>query len=194
MSGRAEGPRSRRHHHGHWSVHARVERFAEPALLLLLRERPAHGYDLLERLPELTGEQRVEMGNLYRLLRALEEEGLVSSEWDALPPVPPSAATRSLPPARNSSSTGSRRCAAHRSARPSFSSDTRRGGEHARHHHHPGRGHGPRGLFRGGFPNRRELIERLENHQRDLEQQLADIADVLAHLRDRGDESQPQQG
>jgi DNA-binding PadR family transcriptional regulator len=58
-----------------------VERFTEPALLLLLRERPAHGYDLLERLPELTGEQRVEMGNLYRLLRGLEEEGLVASEW-----------------------------------------------------------------------------------------------------------------
>jgi len=63
-------------------VLARVERFAEPALLLLLREQQAHGYDLLERLPELTGEQRVEMGNLYRLLRALEEEGFVSSEWD----------------------------------------------------------------------------------------------------------------
>ena len=76
------GPRSRRHHAGHWRVFARVERFTEPALLLLLRERPAHGYDLLERLPELTGEQRVEMGNLYRLLRALEEEELVSSTWD----------------------------------------------------------------------------------------------------------------
>src|SRR3982750_1993478 len=75
------GPRSRRHHRGHWQVNARVERFAEPALLLLLRERPAHGYDLLERLPELTGEQRVEMGNLYRLLRGLEEEALVRSEW-----------------------------------------------------------------------------------------------------------------
>jgi PadR family transcriptional regulator PadR len=82
------GPRSRRHHGGHWRVLARVERFTEPALLLLLRERPAHGYDLLERLPELTGEQRVEMGNLYRLLRALEEEGLVSSEWDAGSPGP----------------------------------------------------------------------------------------------------------
>jgi PadR family transcriptional regulator, regulatory protein PadR len=75
------GPRARRHHGGHWRVFARVERFTEPAILLLLRERPAHGYDLLERLPDLTGEQRVEMGNLYRLLRALEEEGLVSSEW-----------------------------------------------------------------------------------------------------------------
>jgi PadR family transcriptional regulator PadR len=69
-------------------VFARVERFTEPALLLLLRERPAHGYDLLERLPELTGEQRVEMGNLYRLLRALEEEGFVSSEWDDASPGP----------------------------------------------------------------------------------------------------------
>jgi PadR family transcriptional regulator, regulatory protein PadR len=75
------GPRARRHHGGRWRVFARVERFTEPALLLLLRERPAHGYDLLERLPELTGEQRVEMGNLYRLLRALEEEGLVASTW-----------------------------------------------------------------------------------------------------------------
>jgi len=82
------GPRSRRYHGGRWRVLARVERFAEPALLLLLREQPAHGYDLLERLPELTGEQRIEMGNLYRLLRALEEEGLVSSEWDGASPGP----------------------------------------------------------------------------------------------------------
>jgi hypothetical protein len=52
---------------------------------------------------------------------------------------------------------------------------------HHRHH----RGHGPRMLFRGGFPSRPELIERLESFQRDLEQQLADVADVLAHLRDR---------
>ena len=62
------------------------------------------------------------------------------------------------------------------------------------HRHHHGRGHGPRMFFRGGFPSRHELIERLENHQRDLEQQLADIADVLTHLRARGDEAQPQQG
>ena len=54
---------------------------------------------------------------------------------------------------------------------------------HHRQHHR--RGNSPRMFFRGGFPNRLELIERLENHQRDLEQQLADIADVLTHLRDR---------
>jgi poly-beta-hydroxybutyrate-responsive repressor len=58
-----------------------VERFVEPSLLLLLRERPLHGYELLERIPELGVEGRVDIGNLYRLLRALEEEGLVRSEW-----------------------------------------------------------------------------------------------------------------
>ena len=73
---------------GHWGVRARVERFSEPALLLLLRERPAHGYELLEALPALTGEARVDMGNLYRVLRALEEDGLVRSKWDADEPGP----------------------------------------------------------------------------------------------------------
>jgi len=76
------GPRSRRRlHSGRWGVTARVERFSEPAVLLLLRERPAHGYELLERLGELTGEARVDMGNLYRVLRALEQEGIVTSDW-----------------------------------------------------------------------------------------------------------------
>jgi PadR family transcriptional regulator, regulatory protein PadR len=79
---RFRGARARRRiGPGEWSVRARVERFGEPALLLLLSERPAHGYDLLEQLPELTGEQRIDMGNLYRVLRALEEDGIVRSEW-----------------------------------------------------------------------------------------------------------------
>jgi PadR family transcriptional regulator, regulatory protein PadR len=74
---------------GHWAVQARVERFIEPALLLLLRERPMHGYELIERIPEVAGEElRVDVGNLYRVLRALEEEGIVSSEWSAELPGP----------------------------------------------------------------------------------------------------------
>ena len=59
------------------------------------------------------------------------------------------------------------------------------------HGHHHGHGHGHRHgrmFFRGPFPNRHELLERLESYQRDLEQELADIADVIAHLRDRGSE------
>jgi len=74
---------------GHWAVHARVERFVEPSLLLLLRERPMHGYELIERLPEVAGpEARVDVGNLYRVLRALEDEGIVRSEWSAELPGP----------------------------------------------------------------------------------------------------------
>jgi poly-beta-hydroxybutyrate-responsive repressor len=70
-------------------VRARVERFVEPALLLLLRERPHHGYELIERLPEVAGEDtRIDVGNLYRLLRALEAEGVVTSEWSADLPGP----------------------------------------------------------------------------------------------------------
>src|ERR671915_2078264 len=91
--------RGRRAHHGarcrsyvrpgHWAVQARVERFVEPSLLLLLRERPMHGYELLERVPEIAGEDvRVDVGNLYRILRALEEEGIVRSEWSADLPGP----------------------------------------------------------------------------------------------------------
>jgi poly-beta-hydroxybutyrate-responsive repressor len=58
----------------------------EPAVLLLLRDGPLHGYELIERLPPLVGEERVDMGNLYRFLRALENDGIVTSEWrDDLP-------------------------------------------------------------------------------------------------------------
>jgi poly-beta-hydroxybutyrate-responsive repressor len=65
-----------------------VERFVEPSLLLLLRERPHHGYELIDRLPELAGDGRIDVGNLYRLLRALEAEGVVTSEWRADLPGP----------------------------------------------------------------------------------------------------------
>ena len=74
---------------GDWAVQARVERFVEPSVLLLLRERPMHGYELLESLPDLVGEDtRVDVGNLYRVLRALEEEEIVRSEWSADLPGP----------------------------------------------------------------------------------------------------------
>lgn len=65
------------------------------------------------------------------------------------------------------------------------------------HHHHrrygapEGRG---RVLFRGPFPNRQELLARLESYQRDLEQELADVADVIEHLRDRPHEGGEQDG
>ena len=84
------GPRSRRYlRPGHWEVRARVERFIEPSVLLLLRDHSVHGYELLERLSELAGDDAaVGAGNLYRVLRSLEDEGLVTSEWNADLPGP----------------------------------------------------------------------------------------------------------
>ena len=55
--------------------------YLRPCVLLLLREQPAHGYDLLERLRPL-GFVRDDPGRLYRALRALEDEGLVRSAWE----------------------------------------------------------------------------------------------------------------
>ena len=51
---------------------------------------------------------------------------------------------------------------------------------------HHGHRHGRRGRlhFRPPFPNRQELLERLEAYQRDLEQEVADLDDLIRHLRD----------
>ena len=59
------------------------------------------------------------------------------------------------------------------------------------HHHRHGGGRGARMFFRGSFPSRHELLERLESYQRDLEQELADIDDLIRHLRDEEPESPP---
>jgi len=67
-------------------VQARIERFVEPALLLLLSEGASHGYELAEQLADLLQVERVDYGNLYRMLRRLEAEEVVTSEWnDELP-------------------------------------------------------------------------------------------------------------
>lgn len=55
--------------------------FLRPMLLLLLAERASHGYELLEQIEEL-GLERADPGGLYRTLRAMEQEGLVSSWWE----------------------------------------------------------------------------------------------------------------
>jgi PadR family transcriptional regulator len=73
---------------GRWQVRARLERFTEPAVLLVLRDSPGHGYELLEKLQALMPAERIDMGNLYRILRSLERDGLVDSAWDDDAPGP----------------------------------------------------------------------------------------------------------
>ena len=58
----------------------RARSLLRPAILLLLKERQSHGYELVSRLSEL-GFDVPDFGGLYRALRAMEDEGLISSSW-----------------------------------------------------------------------------------------------------------------
>jgi poly-beta-hydroxybutyrate-responsive repressor len=55
--------------------------YLKPCLLLLLAEGPSHGYELLEQVRRM-GIKGAEPGGLYRYLRAMEKEEMVSSWWE----------------------------------------------------------------------------------------------------------------
>jgi len=59
-------------------------RWIEPALLLSLKAHGRrHGYRLAEDVNRMAlAEEPIEGGAIYRILRQLEEEGHVVSEWD----------------------------------------------------------------------------------------------------------------
>lgn len=74
-----------RHHEGDGHCcpgHGRLRGFVQPWVLLLLAEKPAHGYELIERLAQEEDTPAADPGFLYRTLRQFEEEGLVRSSWD----------------------------------------------------------------------------------------------------------------
>ena len=52
-----------------------------PSLLLLMHEGPAHGYDLLERL-QAYGVSGLDPSIIYRILREMEDDGLITSVWE----------------------------------------------------------------------------------------------------------------
>ena len=54
--------------------------FLIPIMLLHLREWNSHGYELMEKVMQF-GVESVDQGNFYRLLRQLEKDALVTSEW-----------------------------------------------------------------------------------------------------------------
>ncbi|MGH9182697.1 MAG: PadR family transcriptional regulator [Acidimicrobiales bacterium] len=55
--------------------------YLRPCLLLLLAEGPSHGYELLEQV-RAVGVRSADPGGLYRCLRTMENEELVSSWWE----------------------------------------------------------------------------------------------------------------
>ncbi len=60
----------------------RMGQFVDPALLLLLEQAPAHGYTLLNRLPEF-GLDFLAPTVIYRALREMEDREWVTSTMDA---------------------------------------------------------------------------------------------------------------
>ncbi len=62
--------------------------FFRACILLLLSERSAHGYDLLERLTEF-GFDSGDSGWLYRTLRVFERDQAVDSTWQISSSGPP---------------------------------------------------------------------------------------------------------
>ncbi len=64
------------------------QNYRRACLLLLLREQPTHGYDLVRRLQALR-DSKGRGGGVYRALRGLEREGLVESLWHTSEVGPP---------------------------------------------------------------------------------------------------------
>jgi len=55
----------------------------EASILALLAESRTHGYDLVEQMDGLAADLVcIDPGSMYRLLRGLEQQGLVTSTWE----------------------------------------------------------------------------------------------------------------
>lgn len=61
---------------------SRIRGFIQPWILLLLAEKPSHGYELLERLHSGAPETPMDTALLYRTLRQMEADSLVRSSWE----------------------------------------------------------------------------------------------------------------
>ncbi|MFO8060564.1 MAG: helix-turn-helix transcriptional regulator [Bacillota bacterium] len=66
------------HHPGQGCI---LHGFLQPTLLLLLLEKPAHGYELAGRLSDF-GLEDSDPGGIYRNLQKLEGDGFIQSNWD----------------------------------------------------------------------------------------------------------------
>jgi len=60
---------------------AQPRNWLQPFLLLSLQQWQSHGYELMQRL-SVFGFEALDPGSVYRTLRQLERDGLVSSDWD----------------------------------------------------------------------------------------------------------------
>jgi PadR family transcriptional regulator, regulatory protein PadR len=61
----------------------KIEGFVVPCILFLLREKPSHGYEIMEKLADLPFfDLSPDPSVVYRHLRRLEDEGKVASQLE----------------------------------------------------------------------------------------------------------------
>lgn len=66
----------------------RIQRFLLPCLLLLLKIKPSYGYELVENLHQFGFDDLPDPATAYKNLRAMEQDGWVTSRWDTNGPGP----------------------------------------------------------------------------------------------------------
>jgi DNA-binding PadR family transcriptional regulator len=61
-----------------------LERFLRPTVMALLAREGTHGYDIVQQLSglQMYGDSPPDASGVYKILKAMEREGLVSSTWN----------------------------------------------------------------------------------------------------------------
>lgn len=60
-----------------------LERSIQAELLLLLGQRPSHGYELIQRLNDANFKSgEADAATVYRNLRRMDKDGLIESHWE----------------------------------------------------------------------------------------------------------------
>jgi poly-beta-hydroxybutyrate-responsive repressor len=60
----------------------KADRYIQPSILMALKRKPSYGYELIHEISQFGFvEGQAPPGMIYRHLRNLEENGLVSSQW-----------------------------------------------------------------------------------------------------------------
>ena len=61
-----------------------LDRLLRPVVLAMLARAGTHGYDLVQQLGrlELFADSPPDTSGIYKILKSMEKEGLVSSDWD----------------------------------------------------------------------------------------------------------------
>jgi len=65
-------------------VGATLDKLVQPAMLAVLVEGPLHGYELARKIVEIPHflDEAPDVSGVYRMLKALEARGMVTSDWD----------------------------------------------------------------------------------------------------------------